>query len=90
MAKKYNGPPGPMGDGKSPAGSVDHAGRRWLDVGGERVSVSCQWDDHGNKCGEYGVLSDSTNGTGPSYCREHYAKLKGREPRYRGNVRAVE
>lgn len=74
MARKnWNGPPGEL-----TTGNVDHAGRRFLDVGGQQVMVSCAWNDHGALCTHYGTNSDATTGQGPWYCRDHYRKLHGR------------
>jgi hypothetical protein len=38
---------------------------------------TCEWDDHGHRCGQPGVASPTTGG-GNWYCREHYAKIRGR------------
>ena len=37
----------------------------------------CCWNDHGVTCRARGILSPSTNGSGPWYCREHGYKLRG-------------
>ena len=34
-------------------------------------SLLCQYNDHGVTCPHVGVLSPSTLGTGPWYCRDH-------------------
>jgi len=36
-----------------------------------KVDSSCPYNDHGVRCGAYGTLSPSTNGSGPWYCRDH-------------------
>lgn len=42
-----------------------------------RTDGLCPWNDHGYTCGRVGCISDSTNGTGPFYCPEHWWKLRG-------------
>ena len=37
----------------------------------------CCWNDHGEDCKYRGIISPSTNGSGPWYCREHWYELKG-------------
>lgn len=37
----------------------------------------CAWNDHGYRCGNGGVFSESLTGGGPWYCREHDAKRRG-------------
>lgn len=37
----------------------------------------CCWNDHGVICRARGIISPSTNGSGPWYCREHWYKLRG-------------
>lgn len=49
-------------------------GDQWIDKG-------CAWNDHGDKCPSYGHMSIGTTGTGPWYCRDHFADLM-RWPRY--------
>lgn len=43
------------------------------------VDRNCPFNDHGYTCGKTGSLSNSTNGSGPWYCPEHFWKLHGRE-----------
>lgn len=47
--------------------------------------VMCSWNDHGQACGYHGVMSSSTVGGGPWYCREHWARLQGYDPGCVGN-----
>lgn len=35
-------------------------------------ALQCAWNDHGYRCPAAGSMSDSTNGSGPWYCSEHY------------------
>jgi len=37
----------------------------------------CCWNDHGIDCKHRGIMSPSTNGSGPWYCREHWYELRG-------------
>ena len=37
----------------------------------------CAWNNHGDPCHAIGHLSTSTNGSGPWYCRSHFARLMG-------------
>ena len=37
----------------------------------------CEFDDHGQPCGYPGHLSTGTLGTGPWYCRTHFARVMG-------------
>ena len=48
-----------------------------LPVGGEWIDKQCAWNDHGIRCEKEGHLSQSTNGGGPWYCRNDFAKLMG-------------
>lgn len=44
------------------------------------VDTQCAWNDYGARCAAKGVLSDSTDGSGPWYCREHEARRTRRQP----------
>lgn len=46
-------------------------------VNADQIDRTCPFNDHGNVCGKYGTMADSTNGTGPFYCSPHYWQLKG-------------
>lgn len=37
----------------------------------------CEFNDHGLACAQVGFLSQSTNGSGPWYCRTHFARIMG-------------
>jgi len=37
----------------------------------------CEFNDHGHDCGYPGHLSTGTLGTGPWYCRAHFARVMG-------------
>lgn len=41
------------------------------------INPECPWNDHGIRCNRLGSMADSTNGTGPWYCPEHFWKLRG-------------
>ena len=43
-----------------------------LKVGDHYVDLQCAWNDHGYRCHLKGCVSDSTTGSGPWYCSEHY------------------
>lgn len=49
-------------------------------------SSVCVWNDHGESCRYAGILSYSTNGSGPWYCREHWSKLNDYPVDGRGNA----
>lgn len=41
----------------------------------EVFDKQCIWKTDGYQCQDYGNLSTGTHGTGPWYCRTHFAKL---------------
>lgn len=49
-------------------------------VDNDEGTHQCVWRDDGYQCQAFGHLSNSTNGTGPWYCRPHYHKLMDWEP----------
>lgn len=57
------------------------------DAKGRPITPSsvCAWNDHGESCKYAGILSYSTNGSGPWYCREHWGKLNDYPQAIRGN-----
>lgn len=59
----------------------DKCGVQFGDVkngrGADRIDLFCPWNDHGRTCGKRGSVSETTNGTGPWYCSEHFWKMKG-------------
>ena len=48
-----------------------------VQIGNDWIDKGCRWNDHGMQCDKYGHLSQGTNGEGPWYCRDHFAKLMG-------------
>ena len=46
----------------------------------------CAWMDQGRPCPCRGILSESQNGGGSWYCREHWERLHRREPYGAGNA----
>jgi hypothetical protein len=48
-------------------------------------SSVCAWNEYGERCRYTGIMSYSTNGSGPWYCREHWCKLNGYPVEGRGN-----
>lgn len=59
----------------------EHCGVIFVDINrGKDVGIDlfCPWNDHGRICGLKGSISESTNGSGPWYCSDHYwYSLKG-------------
>ena len=51
----------------------------------ESQDRTCAWNDHGLPCHLIGHLSQTTLGSGPWYCRDHFAMLMG-WPALRANV----
>lgn len=49
--------------------------RHGVKVGAEWIDKGCAWNDHGEHCDRYGHMSTGTIGTGPWYCRDHFADL---------------
>ena len=39
----------------------------------------CAFNDHGMRCPRIGHMANTTNGEGPWYCREHFARIMGWE-----------
>lgn len=62
-------------DGSCPGCAYGH--KRTGSASGKRPSPECPFDDHGRRCNLIGSISDSTTGSGPWYCPEHYWQLKG-------------
>ena len=50
-----------------------------------KAIATCSWTDHGSRCPCRGILSNTTNGEGSWYCREHWERLQGVEAPGRGN-----
>jgi len=48
-------------------------------VDGQIVDLGCPFNDHGARCGARGTISQSTNGLGPWYCRDHAWVILGDE-----------
>lgn len=36
------------------------------------IDLQCAWNDHGYRCELKGCVSESTNGSGPWYCSDHF------------------
>lgn len=48
-----------------------------IKIEGRWINRGCAWNDHGSECDKIGVMSQATNGQGPWYCRQHFARLMG-------------
>ena len=46
--------------------------KRWGKVGGDDVDFRCAWEGSEGRCGSYGTMAFTTNGTGPWWCRKHF------------------
>lgn len=50
-------------------------------VGDHWIDKQCGFDDVGHRCTRPGHMAMSTNGEGPWYCRQHFARLMGWDER---------
>src|SRR3990167_9752469 len=78
MAEKYKYCPycqQPLEDnGSCPGCSYGHKHQKAKSQDQPRL---CAWNDHGMSCHLPGHLSQTVHGTGPWYCRSHFAQIMG-------------